>query len=126
MFDQAEKVADRDGNRFDFMNFDMLDYIDRGHVWVCKKNGRPVAIMMARLYNSIFDHETLVLMQDLLYTSERFSRGPYLLLREFIDFGRTHANLIFTMATRNTNIKARSLERLGFAKSEQLFEMKGF
>lgn len=125
LFENAEKVAAIFDNKFDFMNFDIGEYIRRYHVWVCRRDGKPVGVMMARLYESVFDPETLVLMQDLLYVSEPNTRAARLLLNAFVDFGRTHANLIFTMTTCNTNIKARSLERLGFAKSEQLFEMKG-
>lgn len=118
-------MAEIFGYKFNFKNFDFISYARGGYFLVCRRDGKPVGVMLARLYGSIFDTETKILMQDLLYVKEPATRAAYNLLLEFIDFGRTNANLIFTVKSQHTNIKARSLEKLGFTKCDELWEMKG-
>lgn len=125
LFDNADTVAGMFRDIVDFRNFDFLHYCRIGEVWLCRRNGKPLGIMMARLYGHVFDPETKILKQDLLYVKEPGFRAASILMNAFVDFGKRNANLIFTMKTNNTNIKASSLIKLGFVKAEELFEMRG-
>ena len=79
--------------------------------------------MLARLYTSIFDDETKILQQDLLYARPG-SRASKVLLDDFIDFGRKHADHILTTIGTETVIKGESLEKLGFSKLETTYRME--
>jgi hypothetical protein len=116
-----------DGWFKDWRRFRFRQYVEDGNIWFCFYGDKPVGMLMARLYGSTFDPRTKILMQDLLYVRPGNSRAVYLLLQHFIDFGKFHANHTFTMISEHTNIKGRSLERLGFRKTEEhyvLTEMK--
>lgn len=110
--------------KYEFAYFDFFSYARNHLVWVCRKKKKPVGILLARLYPSIFDPTVMILMQDLLYCKKSSGRAAHLLLSEFIDFGRVNANLVFTMITKSTNVKGRSLERLGFMKTEELYRLE--
>lgn len=120
----AIKVAAMYGNKFNWRMFDFLSYFRDGLFLVCYKDDRPVGAMLARLFESIFDPDTKILFQDLLYVNEAHSRAAYLLLMHFIDFGKENANHIITTIAPKTNIKGKSLERLGFNKMEELYRME--
>ena len=113
----VEKIFD---HRFAWAEFDISSYALHHCVWVCLRAGIPVGIMMAQLFPSIWDGKK-VLMQNLLYCKKSSGRAAYLLMKEFIDFGRAEASLVFTMTTKNTNVKEKSLQRLGFKKVEEHF-----
>lgn len=113
----VEKIFE---HRFDWMAFNFGSYVLDGHVWLCCRDGVPLGIMMARTFPSLWDGQT-ILKQDLLYCKKSSTRAPYLLMKEFVDFGRANASLIFTMTTKHTNVKEQSLQRLGFHKSEELY-----
>jgi hypothetical protein len=121
---EAEKIANLYDNKFNWRHFDLLTYMRENLVIVCFKDDRPVGVLLARLLGSIFDPTVRILFQDLLYSKEQCGRAAYLLLMEFIDFGSKHANHIITCKALNTNIKGKSLERLGFVKLEELYRME--
>lgn len=106
---------------FEFSDFDFHHYARSHLLWICRRNSKPVGMMMARLYPSIWDVKTLVLFQDSLFCKKSSGKAAYLLLKTFIDFGRDNANLVFTCRAKHTNVKVKSLERLGFTKTEELF-----
>lgn len=91
--------------------------------WVCFKNGDPVGFMFASIGVSRLDGVTIILAQDALYAPLGF-KTVKLLYDAFIDFGHRHSDHIITMIGANTNIKPRSLERLGFNKLETLYRME--
>lgn len=105
----------------DFKNFDFHRYAETNMVWVCRRKNKPVGVLFARLYPCVWDYKNLTLYQDGLFCSKSSGKAAYLLLKEFIDFGRREANLVFTCRTKYTNVKEKSFERLGFIKSEELF-----
>ncbi len=109
---------------FDWNKFDMLDYARRGMFLVCYRRGQPVGVMLARLYSSVFDPTVTILFQDILYVRKSSGRAAFLLLKAFIDFGRANADLVFTMVTKNSNLKGTSLEKLGFVRAEVLYRME--
>lgn len=111
------------GNRFDWRNFPIAQYADENRMIVCRRDGIPVGVMLSRLGESPFDPTVKILRQDLLF-AEPGTRAAKLLLDEFIDFGRSHANHVVTMIAKNTRIKRRSLKRLGFVESELTFRLE--
>lgn len=120
----AETLSKMYGDKFDWKNFDFIDYARRGFFIVCFKDDQPVGAILARLYGSIFDPQTKILMQDEFYVLPGSGRAAHLLMREFIDFGKLNANHVFTMIAEKTNIKRRSLEKLGFVKIEELYRLE--
>lgn len=122
--DEAENVSKLFGDKFNFKNFQFISYVRKNLVWVCKKDDRIVGLMMARLYGSIFDPETKILFQDLLYVKAGAPKAAYLLLKCFLDFGKSNADHIFTSTTDKTNIKGQSLERLGFKKIQEQYRLE--
>lgn len=106
---------------FEFSDFDFYNYAEQNLFWLCRRKGKPVGVMLARLYPSVWDVKSKVLWQDSLYCRKSSGKAAYLLLRTFIDFGRREANLVFTCRAKHTNVKGKSFERLGFSKTEELF-----
>ena len=120
----ADEIAEMYGGKFSSKKFDYLHYARNGIFWVCRRNGVPLGIMLARLYESIFDPNVKILSQDLLWVKGGTFRIAHLLLAEFIDFGRANANHILTQTHSETNIKPRSLERMGFERVEDVYRME--
>lgn len=111
------------GDNYDWKDFDIQRYISFGRLTICEYDGVPVGFMLSRLSSSVFDKNTINLVQDLLYAKPG-SRAAYWLMRDFIDFGRSNANHIITMIGRRTNIKRQSLEKLGFYKIDEMYSME--
>lgn len=120
--DAGEKLSRMYGT-FNWLNFPIKDYIENYRFMVCRRDGKPVGAMLARLYPSIFDPQIKILNQDLLYTLPG-TRASKMLLDDFIDFGKREANHIITMVGLKTNIKHKSLMKLGFSLCETLYEME--
>ncbi len=123
---EAELLSGIYENKFDWKSFNIGKYLadEGGHLWVCYRNEYPVGVMLARLYASIFDDKTRILFQDALYVKIYGSRVCYDLLKQFVDFGKTHADHIITCRGLRTHIKRRSIEKLGFSKLEELYRME--
>ncbi len=124
LFEAAERLQGMYGNKFDSGAFDFIGYARQGLFLVCRKDGELVGGLLARLYGSIFDAKTIILMQDELYCKPDSGRAAHLLMRAFIDFGKSNANHVLSMVGEHTNIKGRSLERLGFKKIEELYRLE--
>lgn len=118
--DSANRALD---NKIDFTHFDVWAYVANHHVWIVRRAGEPVGVMFAQLYGSVFDPRSKILFQDGFYVKKSSGRAANLLMKEFIDFGRANAKIIFTCRGKLTNVKARTLERLGFEKTEELFRL---
>lgn len=119
----ANKVNIKFNNKFNPQSFDLFDYVKYNRFVVCYRDEKPVGVMLSRFYSSIFDSNTKILMQDLLYT-EPGTRAAKLLFDEFLDFGKKNANHVITMLTDKTNIKRSTLEKIGFNKLEELYRME--
>lgn len=119
----GDKLYSTIGSEFNEWNFNLVDFMDENLFWVCKRDGKPVGYMMARLLTNTFDNNTIMLVQESLY-AEQGTRAAKLLLDVFIDFGKTNANHVITMISESSNIKERSLERLGFKKLETLYRLE--
>lgn len=119
----AEKTKLVYESKSETSKFPMMDYIMDNRVVVCRRGGKPVGIMMARLEASVIEPDKSVLFQDLLF-AEPGTRAAKILLDDFIDFGRRNANYIVTCIGSATNIKERSLQKLGFEKLETLYRIE--
>jgi hypothetical protein len=119
----ADEMNDRYGNKFDVHNFDIENYIRYHRFMVCFKNEKPVGVMMSRLSYTVFDPKVIVLRQDHL-SAVKGTRAAYLLMKDFIDFGKSNANHIITAIADKTNIKHQSLKKLGFKELEILYRME--
>lgn len=124
MQEVARLSVEKYDSDMDWRKVDFLGYARDGMIWICRKDGRPVGQMMARLYPSIFDPDIAILFQDSLFCMPGSGRAAHLLMREFIDFGRANANHVFTAIAQHTNIKGRSLEKLGFKKVEEAYRLE--
>lgn len=122
--DLAQRTAEAFENKFDWRKFKVLKYIALARLSVCRRDGKIVGMMLARLCSSLFDDSKKILMQDLLVTEPGAWRAAKLLLDDFIDFGKGNANHIITMIAGPTNIKPRSLKKLGFHKLETHYRME--
>lgn len=111
------------GNKFQWINFP-INYFDQHYANMAFKDGEPVGFMLAMLTRSIFDPHTILLRQDLMWVPGSSYGVSRRLLLDFIDFGRLNAHHILTMRGAHTNIKASSLERLGFKELETLYRME--
>jgi hypothetical protein len=114
------EVNEKYGNSYNWKKFDIARYIHFNRIVICFRDEEPVGLMMSRLMPSVFDPECKVLYQDLLY-AEPGTRAANLLMRDYLDYGKANANHIITMIGTQTNIKGRSLERLGFEKVEDVY-----
>lgn len=120
----SERAARIFHNKFDPMNFNFAAYMREHLFLVCYNGTKPVGGLLARLQLSLWDHDIRILYQDLLYVEPGNPRAAHQLMQRFIEFGRANADHIFTMKTKNTNIKEQSLEKLGFEPLEILYRME--
>lgn len=103
-------------------NFPLDQYLSRGNlVLFCYKDDNPVGVLAATMTQNLISCKKMLYMDHL---SSDQPKATYLLLKEFIDFGRLNAKLIITCIGRKTNIKPGSLEKLGFKELETLFSME--
>jgi hypothetical protein len=119
----AADVAASYGDKFDWRRFPLRAYAADHRFMVARRDGVPVGCHLSRLTRSALDPEVTILVQDLLCAASG-TRAAKLLLDDFIDFGKAHANHIITMTTPLTRLSQRSLERLGFERLETLYRLE--
>lgn len=123
-FSEADNLSALIGYKFDQEKFNYLAYAQGGLFLICFQRGKPVGILLARLYPSVFDGTTWILMQDILYAKAGSGRAAWILMQSLIAFGRQNADHILTMRTENTNIKKSSLQKLGFKELETVYRLE--
>lgn len=111
------------GDRYDWNNFPIPQVVKDHYFSICYRDDKPVGLMVGTLTGSIFDQNIKILRQITLYAVPR-TQAAYWLLQDFIDFGKVNANHILTNIGTRTNIKPRSLEKLGFSELETLYRME--
>lgn len=111
------------GNKYDFAGFPIRDFVARDKLWVCFRDQEIVGFMAASLGSSFFDPKVKILRQHVLY-GKPGTRAAHYLLKSFIDFGKANAKHLISVIGSETNIKPRSLERLGFKELETLYRME--
>lgn len=123
---EAQKLSESVDGRFNGGKaFDFLSYARGSYLLVIYRNNEPVGVSLSRLYPSIFDERTRILKQDLIYVKPNSGRAAYLLMQQFIAFGKKNADHILTSKQYvGTNMKPRSLEKLGFKEVETLYRLE--
>ena len=111
------------GDKFNWKKFNIVEFAQRHRIMICRRNDEPIGFMLSRLGPSVFDPDFIILSQTLLY-GEPGTRAAYLLMQDFIDFGKKNANHIITVLNTKTNIKRQSLEKLGFVKCEEQYRIE--
>ncbi len=112
------------GKKFKFSQFNFGLYFRHAFFWVCYRGSEPVGFSAARRYKSVFDDETRILMQDVLYAIPGGGRAAWLLMQTFVAFGRENADHVITAIHAKTNIKPKSLKKLGFREMETHFRLE--
>lgn len=107
-----------DSDKFDFKKF-----ADHNRLTLCFRDGEPVGIMLAALLKSFWDEDLIILKQISLWAVPK-TRAANLLFKDFIDFGKLHADHIHTNIGVKTNISSRTLERIGFRHVETLYRLE--
>ena len=97
--------------------------MDNHYFAICYDKTRPIGMMIGRLKTNIFDANVIFLTQITLYAIPG-TTAAYYLMNDFIDFGKNNANYIISTINTSTNIKGRSLERLGFKETERVFRLE--
>lgn len=120
--DALRKMNKVFGDKYNVENMDLEKYVRENRYMICLKDGEIAGIMLSRMFSSVFDPTVTILMQDLLYAET--PKATSMLLKDYIDFGKGNADHILTTITPQTNIKPRSLERLGFKHMETLYRME--
>lgn len=120
----APKISALFGHVFNYKNFRPHLFAQKGFFLICRRNGEIRGGMVGGVQRSLIDPEIKILQQVILYVKPDSGRAAYYLFKKFIDIGKTEANHIITMTTSQTNIKASSLERLGFKEMETLYRLE--
>jgi hypothetical protein len=123
IYDSADKVNQIYGNKFQWEQFKIIFFAENHRLTICYRDQKPVGFMAATLIKSFFDANCVLLRQELLFALPN-SRAANLLLKDFIDFGKLNANHILTTIGKKTNIKPKSLERLGFEELEVRYRLE--
>lgn len=125
LMDASERLRAKEGTEYNKKMISALNYMMRpgNHVWICRKGKELVGFLAASISLSNFDGTTRLLYQDILFAEEGTFAAKYL-LDSFIDFGKKNADHILTVIGTGTNIKERSLERLGFQKLETVYRIE--
>lgn len=112
------------GNKFPGWRKDSIfRFAEREYMIICRRDKKIVGFIIARLLRNVLDPDVIMLYLTLLYGLPG-TRAANLLVKEFIDFGKANANHIITAIAYTTNIKPRSLMRLGFEEMETLYRLE--
>lgn len=124
--EEAPKVSALFDNKLNWKNCPIYRLAENTYFWICRRNGEIRGYLICYLFSSPLDPEVKVLYQLSFYVKPDSGRTAYYLFHKFIDIGKTRANHIITMLTDRTNIKPRTLEKLGFKELETLYRMETF
>lgn len=119
----GEVAARGYGGKFNPKNFNLIYNLDHGRITIAYDDDRPTGLMFARLVESVFDKTVRILRQELLYARPG-SRASKMLLDDFIDFGKKHADHVICCIGEHTCIKGSSLEKLGFKQLESYYRLE--
>lgn len=121
--ESAEHLNGLYEKNYNWRKIDIKIFATLNYLTICYRDETPVGFLAATFYRAFFDREIFLLQQNVLFSKPN-TRAALLLLRELIDFGKCSANDVITMLAKHTNIKPRSLERLGFRKFEELYRLE--
>lgn len=121
---ESKYLADLFDNKLDPSGAAIEGMIKHAIFLVGKRDGEIRGVHISWLTKCPLDMNTKILQQQLFYVKPDSGRLSYHLFNKFIDIGRSEANHIITMLTRQTNIKSHTLENLGFKELEVLYRME--
>lgn len=121
---ECPKISSIFGSKFNYENAAIKLMIEKGIFLVAKRNGEIRGIHISWLSKSPLDMNVKILQQQLFYVKPNSGRTTYHLFKKFIDIGKSEANHIITMLTRQTNIKPDTLVKLGFSELEVLYRLE--
>lgn len=108
---------------YDVACVDYRYHADVNHLWICIRNNFAVGFLFATNGHSFFNPSNKSLTQRILYAVPK-TRAANLLLKEYIDFGKSSGKSIYTVLGLATNIKSKTLEKMGFKYVESLYRME--
>lgn len=91
---------------------------------VCLRNGKISGHMICNLFPNPLDSSKVTLYQVSFHAKPDSGRTAYHLFQKFLDIGKTRANHVITQRTPHTNIKASTLESMGFKEMETLYRLE--
>lgn len=124
LIEETPKISEMFGNTFNPERAALGVMIEKGIFLVGRRNGEIKGIHISWLTSSALDINVKILQQQLFYVKPDSGRMAYYLFNKFIDIGKSEANHIITMLTRNTNIKPTTLQNLGFKELEVLYRLE--
>ena len=98
--------------------------IETGLVLVAeKKDQEQVGFIIGAMTPHLFNPKVIVLAQLLWWVdpARRKSRAGYLLLREFIDWGKKNADWITFSLEENSPLNEQTLIKIGFRRTERSY-----
>ena len=111
------------GGIYDWSRFPITKAVRERRVMMCFRKNKPVGFMVSTLSGHLFDPTIILLKQNVLFALPN-TRAAFHLVEDFIDFGKANANHIIASIGTETNIKSKSLEKLGFKKLEEHYRME--
>lgn len=108
--------------KYDWGLSKIREYASKNRLVVCTLDGNPVGFMASQMFFSAFDQSTRILYQDLLYSHH--PRATILLFKDFLTFGKAHADHVISAIGKKTNLKAKSLKALGFEELETVYRLE--
>ncbi len=121
---EGPRIAEIFDNKFNPSGAALEGMIERGIFLVGRRNGEIRGVHISWLVKSPLDVEIKILQQQLFYVKPDSGRMSYHLFNKFIDIGKSEANHIITMLTRQTNIKSATLEKIGFKELEVVYRLE--
>lgn len=122
--DVAPKLSEMFDNKFDWRCTPYSKLFEKYIFLVCIRNGKISGHMICNLFTSPLDYTVTILYQVSFHAKPDSGRTAYHLFQKFLDIGKTRANHVITQRTAHTNIKASTLESMGFKEMETLYRLE--
>lgn len=104
----------------------LKETMDKHLVLVADKNGQLIGFIIGLVSNHLYNPSIRVLTQLLWWVDEskRFGRAGYMLLKEFVKWGKANCDWIAMGAIGQTQIKPTAFQRMGFKPFEITYLME--
>ena len=122
--DVAPKLSEMFDGKFDWRTTPYGSLFKKYIFLVCIRDGKISGHMICNLFDSPLDYTVKILYQVSFHAKPDSGRTAWHLFQKFLDIGKTRANHVITQRTPNTNIKASTLERMGFKEMETLYRLE--
>lgn len=114
------EINDSRDKFYNNVSFNLKKYLENYYCFVCRKDKKLVGFILAMKGPSAFSNQTQILISDVLYAVPG-TRAAHHLIHHFIDIGKRNADHVIIALNVKSNIKPRTLERLGLKETEKLF-----